>query len=367
MVRYIFSDNIFLRGVKMFNLKLLMKAGLIASNICAMGSLSYYYVHDKYCLEDRYAFDIGSGSIKVKYVSFDKCSDEIVKVFAQYAKPIATTNHLIKDENTGLLELSNVGIENIEREIKNFQYDLKMDCKMQKCAGVTTAWARKAANADAIIERIKSLGVNVKKLSQDEEGMYSFYSVTKNHPESDVKDMIVWDIGGRSFQLSTLNDDGGLYVYHGDIGIESFYQEMKSVYSGDEPFFAGKMLDDIFEYAYQEYGQPIMMDNIISKKLTHNIKVYGVGAGMTRGFKKEMYMPYNMTLDHLMKAARVFENKTILDAKSNYYPDIPMHYMQSAQASVILASSIMKGMNVESINISESTLSDYIVFDKDLW
>ncbi len=339
--------------------------------ISLISFLSHHYLHRQYCLEDRYAFDFGSGSIKAKAVSFDKCSNRIHKVFAQYDKPVKFANCM--EKKTDSFQINQECIQQAIIEFKNFEYELDINCKDKKCAGVATAWARKADNVNVIMDALKAVGVKIKVLSQSEEGFYGFYSVVKSNLDVDIQDIIVWDIGGGSFQLSTLDHNNQLHVYHGQHGIETFEDELRSVMkvsaNSQLPFFIGDDLNTALEYAYEKYGKLIMKDELIAKKLLHNknLKIYAIGGPMTKGFKRQMYIPTNMKPEHLLKSAKIFEKKSINEIKAFYYPELPLHYIPSAQISCILVHGLMKGGNMKSVEILDNTLSEYVLYDKTLW
>jgi exopolyphosphatase/guanosine-5'-triphosphate,3'-diphosphate pyrophosphatase len=348
---------------------------IITILILSVSFFAHHYFYREFCLEDRYAFDFGSGAIKAKAVSFDTCSNKIHKVFAQYDKPVKFANCMVKKESGHGFEINRQCIQQAMIEFNNFEDELHISCQKDKCAGVATAWARKADNVDIIIDSLRAIGVKIKVLSQEEEGLYGFYSVVKSRTTSDtdVQDIIVWDIGGGSFQLATLDENNKLHVYHGPHGVESFERELRLVknlpHTDKSPFFVSTELDDALNYAYEKYGKPVTLDPVIYKKLAtnKNIKVYGIGGPMTKGFKKQMYIPATMKQDDLVRTAKIFEHKTPEEIKNRYFPEVPGHYTASAQISCILVHGVMKGAGIKTVEILDNTLSEYVLYDKTLW
>ena len=336
--------------------------------------LAHYFLYQKFCLETRYAFDFGSGAIKSKAVEFDVCANKIHKVFGQFDKPIKFINCLIKLENNDY-RIDEKCLNRAAIEFGNFESEYNISCKVNKCAGVATAWARKADNAGIIIDALAKQGVQMKILSQFDEGVYAFNAVLKSgeiDSSIDPQEIIVWDIGGGSFQLTTLDPSGNIHVYNGAHGIESFEKEIRNILelSADNklPFFAGNALDKALDYGYQKYGLLILKDRIIADKLKNpRVKIYAIGGPMTKGLKKQMYMPTRVTLKNLHDTAKVFENRTESDVYWNSFPELPMHYVKSAQVSLILIHGILKGTGFKEINILDSTISDYVLFEKKLW
>ncbi|MCE2992266.1 MAG: hypothetical protein LW825_05030 [Candidatus Jidaibacter sp.] len=336
--------------------------------------LAHHYLYHEFCIETRYAFDFGSGAIKSKAVQFNACTNKIHKIFGQFDKPIKFIHCLVPSEN-GAHHVDEKCINRAIIEFNNFESEYNISCHKNKCAGVATAWARKADNIDVIIKALESNGVKMKVLSQKDEGIYGFNAVLNSPDVEGVapEDLIVWDLGGGSFQLSMLDEKGDIYVYHGPHGVESFERELREKFelpaSADMPFFSGAELEETFEYVYEKYGRAILEDQVIADKLKNNpkIKVYAIGGPLTKGIKKQMYVPQHATLLDLKSTAFVFENRSADDVYWNSFPELPMHYVKSAQISLVLVHGIMQGLGVDKIDIIDTTLADYVLYEKDLW
>ena len=336
--------------------------------------LAQYFLYHKFCLETRYAFDFGSGAIKSKAVEFDVCINKTHKVFGQFDKPIKFINCLKLDDNR-VYFIDEKCLNRATIEFNNFEEEYNISCKKSKCAGVATAWARKASNVKTIIDALAKQGVQMKILSQHDEGIYAFNAVIKSGEidNIDSKDVIVWDIGGGSFQLSMLDENNKVYVYHGAHGIESFEKEIRNVLHNNlynhSPFFSNEALKIAMNYAYEKYGHPILQDKVILKKFKDNpkVKIYAIGGPMTKGLKKQMYVPKTATLENLYKTAKIFEDRSEGDVYWNSFPELPIHYVKSAQISLILIHGIMKGIGVNQINILDTSISDYVMYEKELW
>jgi exopolyphosphatase/guanosine-5'-triphosphate,3'-diphosphate pyrophosphatase len=336
--------------------------------------LAHHYLYHKFCIETRYAFDFGSGAIKSRAVEFDACTNTVNKIFGQFDKPIKFIHCLIPTGN-GAYHVDEKCINRAIIEFNNFENEYNISCHKHKCAGVATAWARKADNIGIIIKALKRNGVMMKVLSQFDEGLYGFNAVI-NSPDVegvDPQNVIVWDLGGGSFQLSTLDLEGKLNVYNGSHGVESFERELRRELNlpadAPLPFFAGAEFEKALNYAYEKYGRSILEDKVIANKLKNNkkVQVYAIGNPMTKGIKKQMYVPEHATLEDLKHTALIFENRTADDVYWNSFPELPTHYVKSAQISLILVYGIMRGLGVEKIDIIDTTLSHYVLYDKDLW
>jgi len=70
-----------------------------------------------------------------------------------------------------------------------------------------------------------------KVISQEEEGRIGFKTALGLYPELTPSQVIAWDSGGASFQISAEDDEGELQVYEGPLGkslvAKIFYEEVK--------------------------------------------------------------------------------------------------------------------------------------------
>ena len=85
----------------------------------------------------------------------------------------------------------------------------------EKIIAVTTASFRKAKNVQVFIDKIKrETGITVYIIDQELEGILGF-EATKNQLNADPQDVVVWHIGGGSFQFSALDRQGNWVAYRG--------------------------------------------------------------------------------------------------------------------------------------------------------
>lgn len=347
---------------------------IITLFIVLFSFLAYHYFHKKVCMETRYAFDFGSGAIKFKGVDFDVCSNKVVNVFGQFERHIKLVNCIYKSPD-GIDSIDQKCITKAVVEFQNFEEDFNIKCTKDKCAGIATAWARKAANSDIVLNKLRALGVKVRVLSQEEEGIYAFYSIANSKVSEgvDINDIIVWDIGGGSFQITTLDKNGKLHVYHGSHGVETFESELRRVMnaprSAEYPFFAGEKLEEALKYAYDQYGKPITEDKVIYEKVKNNpkVKVYSIGGPMTRGFKNQMGINPVFAASDMQEVAKGFANQSLEKMAWEVYPRLPTHYVASAQIAAILVHGIMEGAGFREAEIINNTLAEYVLYDRSLW
>ena len=143
--------------------------------------------------------------------------------------------------------------------------------------------------------------------------------------EINPQDVIVFDIGGGSFQLSTLNENGDIHVFKGDHGVESFDKFIREKYdfpqTSHDPYFKHSELEMVTSDAVLRYAEQIKNDDVIYKKLSNpNLKVFGVGGPIQRALLQQMYTTEIITPDVLKVLAESFIGKHPSEMLEKYYP-----------------------------------------------
>lgn len=158
----------------------------------------------------RAAFDIGSGSTKMQ------CSDcvislahdefgieisscQIVNVLFSQERPVAFGADWVKSSD------GNLSTSIQELGLKTLQDLRKIACELgaTEFSGIATEVFRKAKNGSKYLEKVVAAGVPVVMVAQEIEAELGFRSVVA--VSRDTTDTIVWDSGGASFQITSLN------------------------------------------------------------------------------------------------------------------------------------------------------------------
>lgn len=151
----------------------------------------------------RAGLDIGSGSTKITVATIDPKTEQIIKILYQNAVDMELRKDLSKSSDKTLspaieTQLIDV-IQKMQNEVREFN--------PHEYVGVATSVFRTAKNGPEFLARVKkATGVAMKIISQEEEGSIGFATGAAVSHE-DPKDIIVWDSGAGSFQLSTLVDN----------------------------------------------------------------------------------------------------------------------------------------------------------------
>lgn len=163
-------------------------------------------------VERRAAIDIGSGGTKVAIADIDTETNQILQVVLDTSFPVPYQASLDKSvDGTFDEETKYLGLKTF-KEIK----ELTDRYGVQKIAAIATSAFRKANNAKSFIAVVqKQAKIKVQIIPQREEGEIAFFSALATG-EFDPKEVVVWDIGTGSLQMTTMNANEELSVYMGE-------------------------------------------------------------------------------------------------------------------------------------------------------
>lgn len=195
------------------NIFLLLLAGCFAFGL---GSQSY--AADPQNVELRAAIDVGSGATRMKIAEVDPVSHKILTVLYSKEYAIPYQAHLARSGDNMLdPEIKTLGLKSIH----HFK-DVADHYGVQKIVVVATSAFRTANNAQEFVQHVEAItGVKVHIIDQDLEGVLGFSAAAAMVPYP-MDDIVVWDIGGGSLQLTSLTHDDKFHVYKGPVGSEVF-------------------------------------------------------------------------------------------------------------------------------------------------
>lgn len=161
----------------------------------------------------RAAFDVGSGQTKMTVAVVDEATGRPTQVlFAE--ETVVLLGHDFKKNKNGLL--SDTILSELEQVLIHYR-GIATDLGAQEMAGVATAVFRESKNGADFIQKANwELGINLKLISQSEEGRLGFLTAVASSGKKS-NEVIAWDSGGASFQITTEGDEG-LVVYEGPWG-----------------------------------------------------------------------------------------------------------------------------------------------------
>lgn len=158
------------------------------------------------CIENRYVFDIGSGATKARLVKYNTCNKKILHLGESVSEKLQYQMYIDKssDRNSLNKEVMDKGVT----VITSIEKQLNINCKVDKCIGIATAFMRNANNAQQFIDLIKKKkNINVHKILQSEEATLGYMGAVhemkqNNVAKAKIENLVIWDMGGGSYQLS---------------------------------------------------------------------------------------------------------------------------------------------------------------------
>lgn len=304
------------------------------------------------CLpEVRAAFDIGSGTTKMKVAKVNPCSEEVTEWLVSGARKVDYSESLGVDE-LFTEDVRAAGIKallELKAEADPFQ--------PKSWRAVATEAFRKAKNADSFLGEVKSeLGFEAKIVSQVEEGRLGFQAAAPKGAKS-----LVWDIGGGSQQLSYLDENGSLKVFRGKMGSVVFknlvvekvkQQDFEKVKS---PNPLGKKLGNAQRLAVE--GTKELSADLQKWIRSHNPAVIGVGGVHYHSVRNQLGAKedYSLAAVKLEARKRAFWNDEKIGGK----------YASTEVTNLILVGAFMERLGIKEVKVKNADLTDALLVLKD--
>lgn len=311
--------------------------------------------------EKRMAIDIGSGSTKVLIAEVEPSSNEIVNVLLSTSFPVPYQAALDKSrDGTFDAEVQATGIKAFQEMQK-----LAQQYGVQKVAAVATSAFRKANNSHAFVDKVfAETSFKIQVISQRQEGEIAFFSATASgeHPPEEV---VVWDIGTGSVQITALNEQGDLIVYMGEamgsVAFQSYIMDVIQDKDLDEvispnPISDGDLkLADSYARAFGRKAYPL-----IKEKIKNNSPILGIGRLFTNSVAP-LAANENGVIDRKGLRSYIY---AALD-KSDEELNNPFAHVDVSNCILTLA--IMKALHIQQIKPIETTSTMGIVTSPEFW
>lgn len=227
----------------------------------------------------RAAFDFGSGKIKIQVADVDTERHTIVQsIYSE--DTLVPLSEEVSHHPEGLFS------EELQKRALAAVQTLKQKAIEQgavEFSGLATEAYRMAPNGQELVDRyFRELKIPVKIISQFEEGKNGFYALIAE-TGIDPAQLIVWDIGGGSFQITYLNEQGEMHVYMAPFGrVTTKNAIIKHVKDKDPKYLVSPnpMTQEEWERALH-YFQEILPQapyDLISKLQKEDVRLVGISA-----------------------------------------------------------------------------------------
>lgn len=318
------------------------------------------FCNEKDCVV-RAAIDIGSGATKLKVAQVNLKTQKIEKVLVNESFPVQYQEGLEKSPDQTFDEaLMKTGLEALKKSQKIAQKH-----RAEKVVAVATASFRKAANVDKFIDKIqRETGISVHIIDQELEGALGF-SATAAQLATSPQDIIVWDIGGGSFQFSTLNDRGDLVVHRGHDAsipfknhvIKHIQKKNPDVISTPNPLNH----DELQEAESHARKLSKKVDSLFKKKIGNPAtKVIGIGNIFAYGIYPLIGEKSTFTTKELSQRVQHLKGKTDQDLGESAYVNV-------AVTNPVLVLGFMRTLGIQEMDIVDINNADGALLYPAFW
>jgi exopolyphosphatase/guanosine-5'-triphosphate,3'-diphosphate pyrophosphatase len=310
------------------------------------------------CIKIRAAFDIGSGSTKMKVAKVDTCTQKIISILYENSLPVFYKQSL-QDSNNKTIDAKtlNTGFKALQT-LKN--ESLKYS-PTQFFAAATSAF-RTATNLKSFKQKVLSkLKINIKIISQTKEAKLGFIAAS-SLTSTPMKDVIVWDIGGGSMQITSF-DGKKFEIYEGkhaavtfkDFVIETI--QVKDRYSIKSPNplkqnESNEALLKAFEFANKEVSKSL------KKKIDNGAQVLGIGGLHYYSIKGQATKSSTYTLAQVLSVLK--KNTGLTDIELND------KYSETQVTNLALVGGFMKALNIKKVLTGNINLADGLLINPEI-
>ncbi len=312
------------------------------------------------CVSRRAAFDIGSGTTKVKVADVDLCEKTLDGVVLAEDTPVFYGVDVAEPHGEGFRE------DTMDRgfaALATFKAQADQ-YRPEAYAAVATAAFRRARNAPEFIARIEAeLGIPVNLIAQAQEARLGFMGAVRA-ADVDPKRAVVWDVGGSSMQMTALSDDGRLVIYEGALASGQMREHVVHRVQGKstEVTTPNPMSDQEASAArsYAEAYATRDVDARLRRKLADpDTVVIGIGALKYYG-NRPAYQP-GATCSPRGLQVRIED----LLGKSD--EQIGGDYAATQVSDRLLLVGFMRALAIDEVRLVDVDLTDGLLFESEFW
>lgn len=318
------------------------------------------------CLENRMALDIGSGSTKILIAQVNTCLQLIHEVYFKDSQSIK-----VKESLTSSQEIP----ENILKQLENTIATWKKNhshLNIKTYKGAATAVFRHAKNGSDIIHKLSQrLKISIHIIDQNKEAQLGFLSAVAQSPYK-IQDIIVWDIGGGSMQLTSYLGQGEFLYHKGQTASVSFKDLVLKLKPTSENTTSPNPLGDKVAVLATNEAKKIGLNTLEDdfKNAVRTKKVIGIGGVLAKSVFRQInetlktktlqaYLPgMNPQEDDDLPFFTDTEIDRTLKLKASWNDkQIGGDYPETDVTNLALVSGFMKALNLKKVYVVNTDLT----------
>jgi exopolyphosphatase/guanosine-5'-triphosphate,3'-diphosphate pyrophosphatase len=311
------------------------------------------------CLQNRAAFDIGSGTTKMVVAQVDTCMQHVKQIFEEKEIAVGYKEDLGRSQGEFSEDIQRKGLTAL-RQLKS----IAKKYNPQLYVGVATSAFRSSHNGTMLADRIsRELGINTQIITQRTEAVLGFLAA---YPQTGLekKECFVWDIGGGSMQMVIAADNGSFDVYEGKLASVSMKNMIitdiqgKSPKDVNSPNPMGKSVADKAVNLARDYAEMHVQDSI--KKNAESLTVLGIGGVHYHSVRKQ-----SVKDEKTYTISDVERTLAIRHALSD--EEIGGDYAATDVSNLTLVLGFMKALNIEKIRTLKANMAHGILVYPKYW
>ena len=306
------------------------------------------------CVEERTAFDIGSASLKMKTARVDFCRSTTVEILGSKEVKVPFAENMLHQQFSREIQVTGIeqlqSLQNRARRMGSARF-----------AGAATAAFREARNAPAYLAEVKNkTGIDIRLISQDEEAVLGYLAATTRIGKAPDQ-MVVWDIGGHSMQITVKDSDQHYCIYRGLMASISFKNQIIEKIqhrTGKSPNPIGKRnLPDILTLAMAAAAD--VPDDIKRRISREGTTVIGIGGVHNSSILKQTG---NISIYRQEDLAEALQKRLDLNDA-----EIGGQYADTDVSNLILVLGFMKKLDIREVRLADVNLTDGVLIDPVFW
>lgn len=309
----------------------------------------------KNCVEVRLGMDIGSGSTKIMTAKVDFCQNKILEVLQNESVPVAYNEDLEKSKDGNLsqeiIDKGHTAISAMVLKGRSF--------KPKKSYAVATSVFRKANNGHDVIKGFaRKMKMPMEVISQEEEARLGYLSVKATMPELNNQNIVVWDIGGGSMQMFSMDQNKKPQRYLGDLASVTFKNmvieviQQKDTQAVTTPNPIGDKREQVIALArsYSRLHVPLAIKEALKDHVMIGVGgVHGHSLKNQIGTKEAFY-----TLSELEATGKSQSKKADKDLTGDY--------RSTDVTNLLLVQGFMEGLGIKEVKIANASLLQGVMF-----
>ena len=305
------------------------------------------------CIKTRAAFDIGSGSTKLKVAKVDTCNQKIAKILLEANREVGYKQALKENKKNRLSrKIINYGIIKL-RELKS----LAESYGAESYTAVATSAFRTAKNGKRAAKRIsRKLGFKINIISQEKEAKIGFVGASVI-AKKDLKDIVVWDIGGGSMQMTTYEGNEKYNIYKGKLASVSFKNHVideVQKHGDDRPKSPNPISLSDSELAQRDariHAKNTVPDSIVKKLKSSETEIIGIGGVHYYSIGKKV--TDNKVYDLNMVNNQISKSLSLTDEQLG-----GGKYVSTDITNLILVSGFMEELQIPQVKTGKINMAD---------